>query len=404
MVINSYSRILAGMSPNGGLHIGHYHGALKSWIKHQYEHDCYFMVADIHALSTNYDKTKELSVYIHDMVINWLACGIDPTQAVIFLQSEVVAHSQLHLLLSMITPLSWLERVPTYKEKLDKFKAKDLSSYGFLGYPLLQSADILLYKPKLIPINEDQVSHIELAREIARRFNYIYGREDGFAQKAHEAMRKLGPKKAALYEELLTKYQQEGDDEALEKARFLLVDAINLSSGEEARLFAFLEDKSRVILVEPQALVSKSMKIPGLDGHKMSKTRGNAIMLREDLPMIDKKIKSMQTDPARIRRTDAGDPDKCPVWTLHQVYSTEDVCSWVSSGCRTARIGCIECKAPLIDAIDKEQAVLRERAKPYLEDRNIIRNILADGAEKASYIANNTLAEVKHAMSLDILL
>lgn len=391
------------MSPSGPLHLGHYHGALKSWAKHQYEHDCYFMVADIHALSTNYDKTKEIRAYIHDMVINWLACGIDPTQAVIFIQSEVSAHAELHLLLSMITPLSWLERVPTYKEKLDKFKTRDLSSYGFLGYPLLQSADILLYKPRLVPINEEHVSHVELAREVARRFNYIYGREEGFAEKAHEAMRKLGPKKAGLYEELLVKYQQEGDDEALEKARFLLVDAINLSSGEEERLFAFLEDKSRVILAEPQALISESPKIPGLDGHKMSKATGNAIMLREDLASIDKKIKSMQTDPARVRRTDKGDPDKCPVWTLHQVYSPDEVKSWVNEGCRSAGIGCIDCKGPLIDAIDKEQQMLNERARPYVEDHNIIRNILADGCEKATEIANNTLAEVKNAMNLNII-
>ncbi|MFN7094903.1 MAG: tryptophan--tRNA ligase, partial [Burkholderiales bacterium] len=253
-----HSRILSGMRPTGRLHLGHYHGAIKNWVNLQYEHDCYFMVADLHALTTNYEDTKEIEATIYAMVIDWLACGVDPAQATIFIQSHVPQHAQLHLLLSMITPLSWLERVPTYKDQLEKLSFKDLGSYGFLGYPLLQSADILLYNAKYVPVGEDQVSHVELTREIARRFNYLYGREVGFEEKAREAIKKLGAKKAALYEELLVNYQQNGNEEALEKARFLLADAVNLSRGEEERLFAFLENKAKVILTEPQALISKT--------------------------------------------------------------------------------------------------------------------------------------------------
>lgn len=388
------------MRATGSLHLGHYHGAIKNWVNLQYEHECYFMVADIHALTTNYESTGVIASSVHEMVIDWLACGVDPSQATIFIQSEVPAHAQLHLLLSMITPLSWLERVPTYKEQIEKLSTKDLGTYGFLGYPLLQSADILLYNAKFVPVGEDQVSHVELTREIARRFNYIYGREVGFEEKAREVIPKLGNKRAALYEELLVQYQQEGVDEALEKARFLLKDAVNLSIGERERLFAFLENKSKVILTEPQALVTTASKLPGLDGQKMSKSYNNTLMLREDPDSINKKIKGMQTDPARIRRTDPGDPDKCPVWQLHKVYSGEEVKQWVQTGCRTAGIGCLDCKKPLIESIQAESGQFRERAKPYLEDRNLVRNILADGAEKANETTEDTLDMVKTAMGI----
>lgn len=388
------------MRTTGRLHLGHYHGAIKNWVDLQYEHECYFMVADVHALTTNYESTEIIANSLHDMVIDWLACGVDPSQAVIFIQSEVPAHAELHLLLSMITPLSWLERVPTYKEQIENLSTKDLSTYGFLGYPLLQSADILLYNAKFVPVGEDQVSHVELTREIARRFNYIYGRETGFEEKAHEVIPKLGQKRAALYEELLTQYQQNGIEEALDKARFLLKDAVNLSIGEKERLFAFLENKSKVILTEPQALITQSSKLPGLDGQKMSKSYNNTIMLREEPNLINKKIKEMQTDPARIRRTDPGDPQKCPVWQLHKVYSGEEVKQWVQVGCKTAGIGCIDCKKPLIESIQAESIQFRERAKPYLEDHNLVRNILADGAEKATQTAQDTLDMVKAAMGI----
>lgn len=389
------------MRATGRLHLGHYYGAIKNWVELQYKYECFFMVADIHGLTTNYEHTDSIRDFIHDMVVDWFACGIDPTQAPVFIQSHVKAHAELHLLLSMITPLSWLERVPTYKEQIDKLSFKDLDTYGFLGYPLLQSADILLYKPKYVPVGEDQVCHVELTREIARRFNYIYGREDGFEEKAHEAIRRLGPKRSILYEELLTKFQRDGDEESLEKARFLLKDAVNLSSGEEERLFAFLENKSRVILTEPQSLITNTPKLLGLDGQKMSKSYNNTIMLRDEPSMISKKIKAMPTDPARIKRTDVGDPDKCPVWQLHKVYSTEDIKSWVQNGCRSAAIGCIDCKGPLIDSINVEQQQLCEKAKPYINDHNLVRKILADGAEKAADVANHTLNTVKQAMKIN---
>lgn len=399
--MNNHSRILSGMRATGALHLGHYHGVIKSWLNLQYEHECYFMVADLHALTTHYDNTKTIEQDIYAMVINWLACGVDPSQAVIFIQSQVPEHSQLHLLLSMITPLSWLERVPTYKDQKERLSQKDLDTYGFLGYPLLQSADILLYEPKFVPVGEDQVSHVELTREIARRFNYIYGREDGFEQKAIMAIKKLGNKKASIYQELLVSYQQEGDTEALEKARYLLADAINLAQGERERLFAFLENKSKVILTEPQACISSSSKLVGTDGQKMSKSYNNTIMLREKPEIINKKIKEMLTDPARIRRSDPGDPLKCPVWQLHKVYSTNEVIQWAGDGCRSAAIGCLECKKPLIDAIISEQEVINQRALPYLEDINLVKNILADGAEKASDVASHTLARVKQAMNIN---
>jgi len=398
--MNNHSRILSGMRPTGRLHLGHYHGAIKNWINLQYEHECYFMVADLHALTTGYEETKGIEQNIYEMVIDWLACGVDPSQAIIFIQSHVPAHAELHLLLSMITPLSWLERVPTYKEQMERLSFKDLGTYGFLGYPLLQSADILLYNAKYVPVGEDQVCHVELTREIARRFNHMYGRELGFEEKAHEAIRKLGTKKAALYEELLVNYQQNGDEEALEKARFLLADAVNLSINEEERLFAFLENKSKVILIEPHALITQTPKLTGVDGQKMSKSYNNTLMLREDADSINKKIKAMPTDPARIRRTDPGDPDKCPVWQLHLVYSNDGTKDWVRSGCISAGIGCLDCKKPLIEAICTEQAQFNERAAPYRGDYNLVRNLLADGAEKATEVANNTLQEVKQAMNI----
>jgi tryptophanyl-tRNA synthetase len=359
------------------------------------------MVADIHALTTGFEDTAKFKENIHNMVIDWLSAGVDPSQAAIFIQSHVPQHAELHLLLSMITPVSWLERVPTYKEMLDKLAHKDIDTYGFLGYPLLQSADILLYDAKYVPVGEDQVCHVELTREVARRFNYIYGREPGFENKAHEIIKKLGTKKADLYKEFLLNYQQNGDEESLEKARFLLSDVVNLSMGEKERLFAFLENKSKVILTEPQALITENAKLLGTDGQKMSKSYNNTIMLREDIESINKKIKSMPTDPARVRREDKGDPDKCPVWELHKVYSNAEVKKWVINGCKTAGIGCIDCKKPLIDAINSEQMIIKEKAKPFLEDTNLVKNILADGAEKAAHIASGTMDRIKHVMHMD---
>jgi tryptophanyl-tRNA synthetase len=395
-----YSNILSGMRPTGQLHLGHLYGVLKNWITLQYEYNCFFMVADYHALTTGYENTSQIEDNIIEMVVDWLACGVDPSQATIFIQSDVKAHAELHLLLSMITPISWLERVPTYKDIIEKLYNKDIDTYGFLGYPLLQSADILLYDSKFIPVGEDQICHVELTREIARRFNHIYGRESGFEDKAQQLITKLGYKKGKLYQDLLVQYQQEGDEEALEKARYLLQDVVNLSISEIELLFAFLENKSRVILTEPQALVTKNSKMIGLDGQKMSKSYNNTITLREPIDSINKKIKSMQTDPARVRRTDRGDPNKCPVWQLHQIYSNDEVSQWVWDGCHNATIGCLECKKPIIDAIIKEQKILHEKARPYLDDKTLVKNILADGAEKANEVANNKLDEIKDAMNI----
>lgn len=393
-------RVLSGMRPTGSLHLGHYHGVLKNWVKLQSEYECLFFAADWHALTTNYDNPEIIEKSVWDMVIDWLAAGVDPSQATLFIQSRVPEHAELHLLLSMMTPLGWLERVPTYKEQQEKLSQKDLSTYGFLGYPLLQSADILMYRAKLVPVGEDQLPHIEMTREVARRFNHLYGREPGFEAKAQAATKKMGSKKAKLYEELRVRYQQEGDVEALEAGRALLEDTQNLSMGDRERLFGYLEGGGKMILSEPRSLLTEASKMPGLDGQKMSKSYANTITLREDVDSVTKKIRTMPTDPARIRRTDVGDPDRCPVWQLHQVYSDSQTKDWVQQGCRSAGIGCIECKGPVIDAVLEEQKPMQERARQYLEDPTLVRNIIADGCEKARKLAQETMREVREAMGL----
>ncbi len=389
------------MRPTGSLHLGHYHGVLKSWVEMQNEYECLFFVADWHALTTHYDNPQMIAQNTWDMVIDWLAAGVDPARATLFIQSRVPEHAELHLLLSMITPLGWLERVPTYKDQQEKLSEKDLNTYGFLGYPLLQSADILIYRASQVPVGADQVPHIEFTREIARRFNHIYGREVGFEEKAQAAVKKLGSKKAKLYDELRTRYQEQGDDEALQSAQSLLDEQQSLSLGDRERLFGYLEGGGKMILSEPQAMLTASSKMPGLDGQKMSKSYNNTITLREDPASVSKKIRTMQTDPARIRRTDVGDPDKCPVWQLHQVYSSVETKLWVQQGCRSAGIGCIECKQPVIDAVLLEQNPMRERAQQYLDDPTLVRNIIADGCEKARKLANETMRDVREAMGLD---
>jgi tryptophanyl-tRNA synthetase len=393
-------RVLSGMRPTGSLHLGHYHGVLKNWVKLQSEYECLFFAADWHALTTNYDNPEIIEKSVWDMVIDWLAAGVDPSQATLFIQSRVPEHAELHLLLSMMTPLGWLERVPTYKEQQEKLSQKDLSTYGFLGYPLLQSADILIYRANLVPVGEDQLPHIEMTREVARRFNHLYGREPGFEAKAEAAVKKMGSKKAKLYDELRVRYQQDGDAEALAAGRALLEDTQNLSLGDRERLFGYLEGGGKMILSEPRSLLTEASKMPGLDGQKMSKSYANTITLREDVDSVSKKIRTMPTDPARIRRTDVGDPDKCPVWQLHQVYSDSQTKDWVQQGCRSAGIGCIECKGPVIEAVLEEQKPMQERARQYLEDPTLVRNIIADGCEKARKLAQDTMREVREAMGL----
>jgi len=389
------------MRPTGSLHLGHYHGVLKNWVEMQQEYECLFFVADWHALTTHYDNPQMIAQSTWDMVIDWLAAGVDPARATLFIQSKVPEHAELHLLLSMITPLGWLERVPTYKDQQEKLSEKDLSTYGFLGYPLLQSADILIYRATQVPVGADQVPHIEFTREIARRFNHFYGREPGFEDKALAAVKKLGSKKAKLYEDLRTRYQEQGDDAALQSAQSLLDEQQSLSLGDRERLFGYLEGGGKMILSEPQAMLTVASKMPGLDGQKMSKSYGNIITLREDAASVSKKIRTMPTDPARVRRTDVGDPDRCPVWQLHQVYSSADTRQWVQQGCRSAGIGCIECKQPVIDGVLLEQNPMRERAQQYLDDPALVRNIIADGCEKARKLASETMRDVREVMGLD---
>ncbi len=394
-------RVLSGMRPTGSLHLGHYHGVLKNWVKLQHEYECLFFVADWHALTTHYDEPAVIEQSVWDMVIDWLAAGVDPSRATLFIQSRVPEHAELHLLLSMMTPLGWLERVPTYKDQQEKLTEKDLSTYGFLGYPLLQAADILIYRANQVPVGEDQVPHIEFTRELARRFNHLYGREPGFEEKAVAAIKKLGGKRGKLYGELRTRYQQEGDEEALESARALLNDQQNLSLGDRERLFGYLEGGGKMILAEPQALLTAASKMPGLDGQKMSKSYNNTISLREDADSVTKKIRTMPTDPARVRRTDPGTPEKCPVWQFHLVYSEEGRQEWVRQGCTSAGIGCLECKQPVIDAVLEEQKPMRERAQMYMDDPTLVRNIISDGCEKARELASETMRDVREAMGLN---
>ena len=393
-------RVLSGMRPTGRMHIGHYHGALKNWVRLQEEYECLYFAADWHALTTHYETPEDISAMTWEMMIDWLAAGLDPSRSTLFIQSQVMEHAELALLLGMMTPIGWLERVPTYKDQQQKLGDKDLSTFGFLGYPVMQGADILIYRANMVPVGEDQVSHVELVREMARRFNNIYGREPGFEEKAKAAMKKLGAKKAKRYAELRTAFQEKGDEAALEAARAILNDSQNLPLGDRERLFGYLEGSRRMILPEPEALLTENPKVPGLDGDKMSKSYGNAIFLREDPAEVTKKVRTMQTDPARVRRTDPGNPEKCPVWGLHKIYSSDETKKWVWEGCTTAGIGCLECKQPVIDAIIREQAPIIERAQKYIDDPALVRNIVADGNERARKLAEETMRDVRGAMGL----
>jgi len=393
-------RVLSGMRPTGRMHIGHYHGALKNWLRLQEEYECLYFVADWHALTSHYETAETIADSTWEMVIDWLATGINPNRSTLFIQSRVPEHAELTLLLGMITPVGWLERVPTYKDQQEKLSDRDLSTFGFLGYPVMQGADILIYRANLVPVGEDQISHLELVRELARRFNHLYGREPGFEDKARAAIKKLGSKRAKRYEQLRTAFQEQGDAEALETARELLTDTQNLALGDRERLFGYLEGSRRMILPEPQPLLTATPRVPGLDGQKMSKSYSNAVFLREDPVSITKKIRTMQTDPARVRRSDPGLPEHCPVWPLHQIYSDQATRDWVHKGCTTAGIGCLECKQPVIDAIIKEQEPFHERAQKFLDDPTLVRAIIADGCERARKLAEETMRDVREAMGL----
>jgi len=395
------NRVLSGMRPTGRLHLGHYHGVLKNWLELQNEYDSYFFVADWHAFTTHYSDKIDLETNVMEMVVDWLAAGINPNTSTIFVQSKVPEHAELHLLLSMSTPLSWLERVPSYKDQQLKLKTKDLGTYGFLGYPLLQSADILIYKAGLVPVGEDQVAHIELTREVARRFNHIYGSEADFEEKAEAAIGKMGKKQAKLFRSLRKAYQETGDGEALIKAQALLQEQQNITLGDRERLAGYIEGVGKIILPEPEALLTKASKMPGLDGQKMSKSYGNTVSLRDTAPEIEAKIKRMPTDPARIKLTDAGDPNKCPVWQLHQVYSNAQTCEWVVDGCSKAKMGCVECKQPVINTIQAELGPMQERIAKYQADPELIKQIIHEGSEKARGVAKETMAEVRESMGIN---
>ena len=400
MSVAATKRVLSGMRPTGQLHLGHYHGVLKNWISLQHEYECFFFIADWHALTTGYEDTSSLNAHVFDIVVDWLSVGINPGTATIFVQSRVPEHAELHLLLSMLTPISWLERVPSFKDQQEKLKEKDLATYGFLGYPLLQAADILVYRAGFVPVGEDQVAHIEMAREVARRFNYLYGREPGFEKKAETAAKKMGKRNARLYFEIRRSYQEDGDTEALEKGRAFLESQQNISLGDRERLLGYLDGGGKEILPEPQALLATESKMPGLDGDKMSKSYSNTISLREQPESVEQKLRTMPTDPARVRRSDAGDPASCPVWNFHEVYSDQDVKTWVQEGCRSASIGCLECKQPVIDSILKEQVPIRERSQEYLSDPQAVQAIIDEGCEVARDAARDTLEEVRQAMNL----
>jgi tryptophanyl-tRNA synthetase len=394
------TRVLSGMRPTGALHLGHYHGVLKNWVRLQTEYPCLFFVADWHALTTDYEHPGRVEQNAWEMVVDWLAAGVDPNQAILFVQSQIQEHAELHLLLSMMTPLGWLERVPTYKDQIEKLKDRDLATYGFLGYPLLQSADILIYRARYVPVGEDQVPHVEMTREIARRFNHLYGREEGFEDKAKAAVKKMGTKKARLLNDLRTRFLEAGDAEALRRAQALLEEQQNLPRGDRERLYGWLEGGGRKILAEPEALLTASARLPGLDGQKMSKSYGNSIELRESPESVTRKIRTMPTDPARVKRSDPGTPEKCPVWPLHLIYSDDARRAWVQTGCTSAGIGCLECKQPVIESVLAELAPMRERAQTYIDDPTLVKSIIADGCDKARKLALETMRDVREAMGL----
>lgn len=393
-------RVLSGMRPTGALHLGHYHGALKNWIRLQSEMECFYFVADWHALTTHYENPEVIEASVYEMVIDWLATGIDPEQCTLFLQSRLPEHAELFTLLAMGTPLSWLERVPTYKDQQQQLRDKDLATYGFLGYPLLQAADILIYKAHYVPVGEDQASHVELTREAARRFNDLYGRRKTDDAKIASLLESLPKEDARYLKSMAKKRTEQGDETVLAKLPGFLAKFDSLGADDKALLTSFVSGKGKVVLIEPDVLLTSASKLPGLDGRKMSKSYGNAIGIREDAASITKKVREMPTDPARVRRSDKGDPTKCPVWQFHLVYSDENRKKWVTEGCTSAGIGCIECKKTVSDAILEEQQPMLERAQPYVANPARVREIIDAGCQRAQNVARQTMADVRHAMGL----
>jgi len=343
-------RVLSGMRSTGKLHLGNYVGALENWVRMQEQYDCFFFIADWHALTTDYADTSHIKENSVEVLLDWLAAGLDPEKCVMFIQSHVPAHAELHLLFSMITPLGWLERVPTYKEQRENIKDKDLATYGFLGYPVLQSADILIYKADFVPVGEDQVAHVELTREIARRFNQFYHRIQ------RTPLAGTGLPMSGL----------------------------------------------KLVFPEPKALLTPAAKLPGTDGRKMSKSYGNTILLTDPEPVVRLKLKTMVTDPARVRRSDPGNPDVCPVGDLHKIFSDKPTMAKVNEGCRSAGIGCIECKGWAADALVKILNPMRERRKKYEDNPRLAWDILEAGSARAAQVAGATMDEVRDSMGMSL--
>ena len=399
------SRVLSGMRPTGAMHLGHFHGALKNWVRLQHEHECFFFVADWHALTTHYEEREVMEKFVYEMVIDWIAAGLDPDTCTLFIQSRLPEHAELFTLLAMGTPLGWLERVPTYKDQIDKLKDRDLATYGFLGYPLLQAADILIYKANYVPVGEDQSSHVELTREVARRFNNLYGRSKDAEARIAAAIAKMGKDDARYFDKQRKAFGETGSAEALAKGEGMVKKAAANVAGWEADdtelLLGHLKGAGKSILTEPQALHTEVLRLPGTDGTKMSKSYGNAILMRETPAEVTKKVRAMATDPARGRRTDPGDPAKCPVWQFHQVYSDEATKDWVVKGCKSAGIGCLDCKQPVIDAIIQEQQPWHERAENYLANPKQVHWIVEMGTERARTVARQTMKDVRGAMGLN---
>jgi len=397
-------RVLSGMRPTGALHLGHYHGALKNWVRLQDDHDCFYFVADWHALTTHYEDRAIIEQSVYDMVIDWLAAGIDPEKATIFIQSRLPEHAELFTLLAMGTPLAWLERMPTFKDQIEKLKDKDLATYGFLGYPLLQAADILIYKANYVPVGEDQAPHVEITREVARRFNHLYGRAHNHAALVEAALTKLGKDDTRYIERQRKAYGQDGSTEALAKGEATVKRALAagaLDHNEAELLLGHLKGSGKSVLTEPGVLLTETSKLPGLDGDKMSKSRGNTIAMRDTPADVTHKIRRMPTDPQRVRRNDPGDPERCTVWQFHKLYSDADTRDWVVKGCTSAGIGCLDCKQPVIDAILKEQQPWRDRAETYLTNPKQIHWIVEMGTERARTVARQTMKDVREAMGLN---
>lgn len=394
------NRVLSGMRPTGKLHLGHYHGVLKNWVRLQQDYECFFFVADWHALTTHYQTADTMNQHVWPMVIDWLAAGVDPKHATMFIQSHIPEHAELHLLLSMVTPLGWLERVPSFKEQQHRLPAKDLTTYGFLGYPLLQAADILMYQAGHVPVGEDQVPHVELTREIARRFNHFFGRSRCFEDEVATSIQQMGNQTSQAFDNLRQRFTERGDRQALAQALALIAAQQNLSQSQKQQLRGYLEGRGSALLPEPAALLTAASKMPGLDGQKMSKSYGNTIALRDDPKRVEQAIKVMPTDPARVKLSDPGEPEKCPVWQLHAVYSDADTRSWAAAGCRAAAFGCLECKKPLIASIVEEQELIRDRAKPYESNPERVRQVIAEGEVKARRVASETMAIVRQSVGL----